>query len=100
MLTVSVNGISAHVSETGEGEPVVLLHSGAGVAPTRSSCTEVTAAEFTDPSGIHPRRVRHCLIFRGEIPDAGLARAQFATPAVSRVIRASSAAFRRPSNCS
>ena len=30
MLTVTVNGISAHVSETGEGEPVVLLHSGAG----------------------------------------------------------------------
>ena len=32
MLTVTVNGISAHVSETGEGEPVVLLHSGAGEA--------------------------------------------------------------------
>jgi pimeloyl-ACP methyl ester carboxylesterase len=30
MLTITVNGISAHVSETGEGEPVVLLHSGAG----------------------------------------------------------------------
>lgn len=30
MLTVTVNGISAHVSEAGEGEPVVLLHSGAG----------------------------------------------------------------------
>ena len=32
MLTVTVCGISAHVSETGEGEPVVLLHSGAGEA--------------------------------------------------------------------
>ncbi len=32
MPTVTVNGISAHVSETGEGEPVVLLHSGAGEA--------------------------------------------------------------------
>jgi lipase len=32
MLTVKVNGISAHVSETGPGEPVVLLHSGAGTA--------------------------------------------------------------------
>ena len=32
MRTVTVNGISAHVSETGEGEPVVLLHSGAGEA--------------------------------------------------------------------
>jgi pimeloyl-ACP methyl ester carboxylesterase len=32
MLSVTVNGISAHVSETGEGEPVVLLHSGAGEA--------------------------------------------------------------------
>jgi pimeloyl-ACP methyl ester carboxylesterase len=30
MVTVTVNGIAAHVSETGEGEPVVLLHSGAG----------------------------------------------------------------------
>jgi lipase len=30
MLSVSVHGVSAHVSETGEGEPVVLLHSGAG----------------------------------------------------------------------
>lgn len=32
MATVTVNGISANVSETGEGEPVVLLHSGAGEA--------------------------------------------------------------------
>jgi lipase len=32
MLTVTVNGISAHVSETGEGAPLVLLHSGAGEA--------------------------------------------------------------------
>jgi pimeloyl-ACP methyl ester carboxylesterase len=32
MPNVTVNGISAHVSETGEGEPVVLLHSGAGEA--------------------------------------------------------------------
>jgi pimeloyl-ACP methyl ester carboxylesterase len=32
MSTITVNGISAHVSETGEGEPVVLLHSGAGEA--------------------------------------------------------------------
>jgi len=32
MLTVTVNEISAHVSETGEGEPLVLLHSGAGEA--------------------------------------------------------------------
>jgi pimeloyl-ACP methyl ester carboxylesterase len=32
MATVTVNGISAHVSETGEGEPVILLHSGAGEA--------------------------------------------------------------------
>ncbi|HEX8108751.1 MAG TPA: alpha/beta hydrolase [Kofleriaceae bacterium] len=32
MPTVTVNGISAQVSETGEGEPVVLLHSGAGEA--------------------------------------------------------------------
>lgn len=32
MLTVVVNGISAHVSETGEGVPLVLLHSGAGEA--------------------------------------------------------------------
>jgi hypothetical protein len=30
--TVTVNRVSAHVSETGEGEPVVLLHSGAGQA--------------------------------------------------------------------
>jgi pimeloyl-ACP methyl ester carboxylesterase len=30
MLTVTVNGISAHVSDAGEGEPLVLLHSGAG----------------------------------------------------------------------
>lgn len=30
MLNVTVNGISAHVSEAGDGEPVVLLHSGAG----------------------------------------------------------------------
>jgi pimeloyl-ACP methyl ester carboxylesterase len=30
MSTVTVNGISAHVSEAGDGEPVVLLHSGAG----------------------------------------------------------------------
>lgn len=29
---VTLDGISAHVSETGEGEPVVLLHSGAGEA--------------------------------------------------------------------
>jgi pimeloyl-ACP methyl ester carboxylesterase len=32
MPTVTINGISAHVSETGEGEPLVLLHSGAGDA--------------------------------------------------------------------
>jgi pimeloyl-ACP methyl ester carboxylesterase len=32
VLNVTVNGISAHVSETGQGEPVVLLHSGAGEA--------------------------------------------------------------------
>src|SRR6185503_14287350 len=32
MLTATVNGVSAHVSEAGEGEPVVLLHSGAGEA--------------------------------------------------------------------
>jgi pimeloyl-ACP methyl ester carboxylesterase len=32
MLTVTVHGISAHVADTGEGEPVVLLHSGAGEA--------------------------------------------------------------------
>jgi pimeloyl-ACP methyl ester carboxylesterase len=32
MGTVTVNGISAHVSETGDGPPVVLLHSGAGEA--------------------------------------------------------------------
>jgi pimeloyl-ACP methyl ester carboxylesterase len=32
MLSVTVNGISAQVSETGEGEPLVLLHSGAGEA--------------------------------------------------------------------
>jgi pimeloyl-ACP methyl ester carboxylesterase len=32
MSTVTVGGITAHVSETGEGEPVVLLHSGAGEA--------------------------------------------------------------------
>ena len=30
MTDVLVNGISAHVSEAGDGEPVVLLHSGAG----------------------------------------------------------------------
>ena len=32
MASVTVNGISAHVAETGEGAPVVLLHSGAGEA--------------------------------------------------------------------
>jgi len=32
MGNVTVNGISAHVSETGDGPPVVLLHSGAGEA--------------------------------------------------------------------
>lgn len=32
MSTVIVNGVSANVSETGEGEPLVLLHSGAGEA--------------------------------------------------------------------
>jgi lipase len=32
MPVVTVNGITANVSETGEGEPVVLLHSGAGEA--------------------------------------------------------------------
>jgi pimeloyl-ACP methyl ester carboxylesterase len=32
MPTVTVNGICAHVSEAGEGAPVVLLHSGAGEA--------------------------------------------------------------------
>ena len=32
MPTVIVNGISAHVAETGEGAPVLLLHSGAGEA--------------------------------------------------------------------
>lgn len=32
MPTVTVDGICAHVAETGEGAPVVLLHSGAGEA--------------------------------------------------------------------
>ncbi len=32
MQAVTINGISAHVTESGDGEPVVLLHSGAGEA--------------------------------------------------------------------